>query len=99
VLKEQVEDEEQQTLAPNFWDDPKKAELILKKLNQKKYWVKSFDDLTESYDDLVGLREFLNEGEGSEEDLDNAFKNLLVEVEEVEFKTCSQVRRMFFRPY
>jgi peptide chain release factor 2 len=86
VLKEQVEDEEQQTLAPNFWDDPKKAELILKKLNQKKYWVKSFDDLTESYDDLVVLREFLNEGEGSEEDLDNAFKNLLVEVEEVEFK-------------
>nr|HAV24746.1 peptide chain release factor 2 [Bacteroidota bacterium] len=31
-----IADEEQQTLDPSFWDDPKKAELHLRNIKKKK---------------------------------------------------------------
>ncbi|MBD79130.1 MAG: peptide chain release factor 2 [Crocinitomicaceae bacterium] len=85
-LKEQVEDEEQQTLAPNFWDDPKQAELVLKKINQKKYWVTSYNKLQDLLDEVQILKEYLDEGEGSEEELEKTFGDLVKLLEEIEFK-------------
>jgi len=43
-----IADEEQKTLDPNFWDDPKEAEGILKQINKKKVWTKAFDELLEA---------------------------------------------------
>ena len=34
---------EQQTLNPNFWDDPKRAEAILKELKSHKAWLASYE--------------------------------------------------------
>lgn len=73
-------------MSPNFWDDPKEAELTLKKINQKKFWVKSFEDLESAFEDIEVLKEFLEMGEGKSEDLDQAFDNFLSELEDLEFK-------------
>ena len=36
---QQIAQEEQLTHAPDFWDDPKRAEQILKNVNLKKEWT------------------------------------------------------------
>ena len=52
-----IADEEQKTLDPNFWDDPKEAEGILKQINKKKVWTKAFDELITAQEDLKVLYE------------------------------------------
>ncbi|MEX2597356.1 MAG: hypothetical protein WEC59_10550 [Salibacteraceae bacterium] len=33
-----IADEEQKTMDPHFWDDPKEAEGVLKQINKKMVW-------------------------------------------------------------
>jgi len=84
--REQVVDEEQQTQDPGFWDDPKKAQVIVKQINRKKMWIKSYDDLVGSLDDLQVLYEFCKEGEATEEEVVGHYDKLLVAVDDLEFK-------------
>lgn len=71
---------------PTFWDDPKKAEVVLKKLRQKKFWVESYNSLKEGLDDLEVLIEFHKDGAGSEEDIDELHAKILKELEALELK-------------
>ena len=47
-----------ETLAPDFWGDPKAAETFLKKLSGIKSWVTDFDKAKELTEDLDVLYEF-----------------------------------------
>jgi len=58
---------------PNFWNDPKGAEIFL---NVK---IKS------TYEDLLVLQEFAKEDSDSERDLEKIFPKLLEEIENLEF--------------
>lgn len=78
--------EEEETLAPHFWDDPKKAEVLLKEIKSKKVWTIAFDSLQKSMDDLNLMHDFFKEGEASEEELNIQFATTLEKVEELEFK-------------
>lgn len=81
-----MEEEEQLTQAPDFWDDPKKAEQLLKKIRQKKSWIEQYDHLKCLLDDLMVLMEFKDAGEATEEEIDEAYQRLIKELEELEFK-------------
>tara|TARA_B100000795_G_scaffold111611_1_gene82478 strand:- start:79992 stop:81020 length:1029 start_codon:yes stop_codon:yes gene_type:complete len=85
-LREHIEDQEQATHAPDFWDDPKASELILKKINQKKFWVNAFDKVNAFYEDLLVLKEFFDEGEDNEQEVNNQFDKLTEAVEDLEFR-------------
>ena len=37
-----IKEYESNTTNPNFWDDKKNAEVILKKINQNKIWTDSY---------------------------------------------------------
>ena len=52
---QQIAQEEQLTHAPDFWEDPKRAEQILKKINQKKYWTNAFTEVQSAVEDLSVL--------------------------------------------
>ena len=84
-LKE-IEEEEEKTHDPNFWNDAKKAEEILKKIQQKKSWTSSFSELNGLVDDLNTLYEFFKEGEASEEEVQHAFDAAFKKLEDLEFK-------------
>ncbi|MCB0481250.1 MAG: peptide chain release factor 2 [Flavobacteriales bacterium] len=86
ALREQIQDEEQQTHAPDFWDDPKAAEAILKAINQKKFWVNGYDEVLTSFEDLQVLFEFFNEGESAQEEVDKQHELFIDLLEELEFK-------------
>lgn len=82
----QLSEEELKTQDPEFWNDPKEAEAKMKKIRGIKFWITSYDHLDASIGDLDVLLEFIKEGEGSEEELDQLHLKLTEEVEELELK-------------
>jgi len=73
-------------LAPNFWDDPKQAEQIIKTINKKKFWVETFDKLSDDVDELLLVQELYNEKEASEDELQDAYNTAYKTLEDLEFK-------------
>ncbi len=71
---------------PHFWDDPKKAEVLLKQTRQLKFWVDATEALKEKEEDLEVLIEFYNEGSGSVEEINQLYHTILDELEELELK-------------
>ena len=59
--RKDVEAKTQETLAPDFWNDPKAAELFLKKLSGIKSWVQDFQKAKEAVEDANVLYEFAKE--------------------------------------
>ena len=81
-----IKDEETKTLAPDFWDHPKEAEQLLKAIRLLKIWTEGYSHINNTVEDLAVLFEFYQAGEGSEDDVEVAYKNAEKAVEELEFK-------------
>jgi len=81
----EIEEEEEKTQSPQFWDNPKAAEQHLKKIKEKKRWVDSFDDAQESVDDLMVLEEFFEIEEATRQELDDQFDKSSIVIAELEF--------------
>lgn len=84
--KLKLQEEELKTQDPEFWNDPKAAELKMKEIRGIKYWIEAFENLSEKLGDAEVLFEFIKEGEGDEEELDKLYNGLLKEIEELELK-------------
>jgi len=81
----EIGEEEEKTQAPDFWNDPKKAELLLKKIKVKKNRMEAFARAEEALNDVKVLEEFFREGDVSHEEMDEQFAVTLKQVEELEF--------------
>ncbi len=81
-----IKEDEQLTHAPDFWENTKRAEKILKDIQQKKNWTSPFQQLASSFEDLKVLFDFYKSGDASEEEVENHFKTLLKQLDELEFK-------------
>ena len=66
------------TLHPDFWNNPKEAETILKKKSKVEFWVSKYDKLASSIDDLLVLLEF--EAPESEQ----VYNTILLDLEDLE---------------
>ena len=82
----QIEDLTQQSLDPDFWNDSKRAEGIMKQLQSHKGWVKQYEVVEEKVDELEILQEFLREGEGTEEELAAKYAAAVETVDDAEFR-------------
>jgi peptide chain release factor 2 len=82
----ELKEEELKSQDPSFWDDPKKAEAQMKKIRGLKYWVESFDKVKSAVEDLEVMFEFVKEGVSSEQEMDDSYKSVLAEIEELELK-------------
>lgn len=80
--RDKVAQMEQESLAPLFWDDPKRAESFLKDMNAVKAWVTSFDAMAGAADDVEVLMELDPDGE----DIDAAYEEAISKVEDLELK-------------
>lgn len=81
----EIEEKEQLTLNPDFWQDPKSAEAILKEIKSHKKWVGQYQEIALLLDDAEGLSEFLREGLVSEAEMDAKYGEALSAIEEIEF--------------
>lgn len=88
IEKKRIEivNDDEKTAAPEFWNDPKEAEVFLKQLRGKKRWVESYDEIRSTFEDLLVLQEFAKEDPESEKELDEAFPQLVEKIEELEFR-------------
>ncbi len=71
---------------PGFWDNPKKAEVIMKQIRNKKIWTDAFDKVESATEDLKVLFDFYKEGEAEASDVEEQYKVSLEALEELEFK-------------
>jgi peptide chain release factor 2 len=83
-----LEEEEQKTHAPGFWDNPKEAEIQLKKVASLKSWTVAFDKAAEALDDLSVLFDFAKEeaGDETENEVDAQYHNTLSQIEDLEMR-------------
>jgi len=81
-----IEEEEQLTHDPEFWNDPKSAEEQLKKIARLKGWVEGYKAVQTAVEDLNVLAEFQEAGEASEEEVNTQFKQALSLTEDLESK-------------
>lgn len=72
---------------PDFWNDSKQAQLIMKELKVHKNWVSRYSDVAGQVDDLEVLYEFLKEGEGTEEAVEERYEASLASIEDAEFRS------------
>ena len=94
--RKEVAAKTQETLAPDFWGDPKAAEAFLKKLSGIKSWITDFDKAHGLADDLDVLYEFAKDSLSGAEDeametaetreLDAAFAQAQEAVEALELR-------------
>ena len=94
--RREVEKKTAESLAPDFWNDPKSAELFMKKLSTLKSWVTDYDKAFSAAEDLEVLYDFARESvSGADEEavetsetkeLDAAFADAMEKVEALELK-------------
>ncbi|NBV09042.1 MAG: peptide chain release factor 2 [Flavobacteriia bacterium] len=83
---QQLQEEELRTQDPEFWNDPKKAEVQMKIIRGLKFWVDGYKKLRAGWDDLQVLSEFEREGGAAMSEVDEQFHSILSKVEELELK-------------
>ena len=82
----EISNEEEQTFDPNFWNDSKKAEQVMRSLREKKSWVNDFNAAKTLYEDLEVIYEFYKEEEATLEDVENRYEKAINAIEKLEFK-------------
>jgi peptide chain release factor 2 len=82
----EITNEEEKTFAPDFWNNAKEAEILVKNLRSKKKWVEDYNKAVEMADELQLAYEFYREGELPGEELDEQYDATNAHIEKIEFK-------------
>lgn len=81
-----IANDEEKTFDPNFWNHPQEAEAFMKQLRTLKQWVLDYEKAVSLTEESEVLYEFLKEGEGTQEQVDQAFEKALDATEALEFR-------------
>ena len=84
--KKDLEELELVTAQPDFWSNPEEAEKTMKKIQGLKSWTESYEEVETSLEDVETLFEFNQEGEASDEEVNESYEASLKLVEELELK-------------
>ncbi|NVK52671.1 MAG: peptide chain release factor 2 [Flavobacteriaceae bacterium] len=82
----EITNEEEKTVDPDFWNNPKKAEAFMKELRIKKKWVTDYNQIVAFFDDLQILLDFYKEQEASEAEIAEQFNKTTDLLETIEFR-------------
>jgi peptide chain release factor 2 len=82
----QISNEEEKTVDPDFWNNPKEAEAFMKELRLKKKWVNDYNTIVSLLEDTQILLDFFKEGDAEEEEVNEQYSELITLLETVEFR-------------
>ncbi|WP_338838720.1 peptide chain release factor 2 [Flavobacterium ginsenosidimutans] len=82
----EIANEEEKTFAPDFWNNPKEAEILVKNLRNKKKWIEDYDKAVSLTEELQLAYDFYKEGELSVDELDEQYEVAQAHIENIEFK-------------
>ena len=88
IDKKRIEFEEEQlrTQAPDFWDDPARAQEQMKKVKDIEKWVKDYDKARALADEVQLAFDFYKDELVTEEEVDAAYAKVLKVIEGLELK-------------
>ncbi|MFN3755021.1 peptide chain release factor 2 [Flavobacterium sp.] len=82
----EITNEEEKTFAPDFWNNAKEAEIIVRNLRSKKKWVEDFEKGNAMAEELQMVYEFFKDGDATEAELDEQYELTNTHIEGLEFK-------------
>jgi len=82
----EISNEEEKTANPDFWNDPKKAEILMKSLRFKKKWVEDYTTAKTDSEEVQILYDFYKEGEATGEEIMKTYHKAIDFLEGLEFK-------------
>ena len=84
--KIEIANEEEKTLAPDFWDNPKEAQLLVQKIQSQKKWVIDYEKAVEMVEELQIMLEFYKEDAVSAQEVEDFYGQTLHHIENIEFR-------------
>lgn len=82
----EIANEEERAASPDFWNNPKEAEVFMKELRSKKKWVEDYQAVVNACNDLEVLVEFHKDGDATQEEVETQYESTLKLLEDIEFK-------------
>ena len=82
----EISNEEEKTANPDFWNNPKEAEALMKSLRFKKQWVEDYNKVVLLSEDLQVLYDFYKEDEIDDSEIQNQYDKTIGFLEDIEFK-------------
>ena len=73
-------------MAPDFWNEPQKAEVKIKQLRSLKKWVSDYNKAKTQFEDLEVLYDFFKAGDVEASELEEQHEALLALLEDIEFR-------------
>ena len=84
--KVEFEEEQLRTQAPDFWEDPKRAEEQMKKVKMLERWIKGYAHVRQLADELQLAFEFHKDELVTEEEVDDDYSKAITAIEDLEMK-------------
>ena len=84
--KVEFEEEQLRTQAPDFWEDPKRAEEQMKKVKTLERWIKGYAHVRQLADELQLAFEFHKDELVTEEEVDDDCSKAISAIEDLELK-------------
>ena len=84
--KIEYEEEELRTQAPDFWDDPKRAQEQMIKVKGIQKWLDGYKDVRDKADELQLAFDYFHEEMVTEEEVDEAYAQAIKAIEALELK-------------
>lgn len=84
--KIEYEEEQLRTQAPDFWDDPKRAEAQMKKVKGIEKWLKDYKEVSTLTDELSLAVDFFKDEIVSEEEVENLYNKAVKAIEALELR-------------
>ena len=80
----EFEEEDLRTQAPDFWEDPKRAEEQMKKVKAIKKWIDGYNDVRTKADELQLAFDFYKDEMVTEQEVDEDYQKAVDAIEELE---------------
>lgn len=84
--KVEFEEEQLRTQAPDFWEDPKRAEEQMKKVKTLERWIKGYAHVRQLADELQLAFDFHKDELVTEEEVDEDYSKAITAIEDLELK-------------
>ncbi len=84
--KVEFEEEQLRTQAPDFWEDPKRAEEQMKKVKTLERWIKGYAHVRQLADELQLAFDFHKDELVTEEEVDDDYSKAISTIEDLELK-------------
>ncbi|MDY4625212.1 MAG: peptide chain release factor 2 [Prevotella sp.] len=84
--KIEYEEEQLRTQAPDFWDDPKRAQEQMKKVKGIEKWLKGYKEVKQMADELALAFDFYKENLVTEEEVDADYTKAIKAIEDLELR-------------